>query len=209
MHLVYQEDRDLVVGGKMGKIYCLMGKSASGKDTIYKMLLSDDKLGLRKIVPYTTRPIRENEKDGVQYFFTDEAGLKKMQSEGKVIELRSYNTVHGIWHYFTADDHQIDIENGDYMVIGTPEAYIKLKEYFGKDVVCPIYIELDDGIRLERALKRERTQEQPKYEEMCRRFLADSKDFSEENLKKAEIFTRFSNDNLEKCVEQIKAFINC
>lgn len=197
-----------VAGGKMGKIYCLMGKSASGKDTIYKMLLSDKQLELKKIVPYTTRPIRENERDGVQYFFTDEDGLRRMQEEGKVIELRSYNTVHGIWHYFTADDHQIDLTSGDYMVIGTPEAYIKLKEYFGQDNVCPIYIELDDGIRLERALKRERVQEQPKYEEMCRRFLADAKDFSEENLTNAGVTNVFTNDDLDNCVVQIKNFIN-
>ena len=191
----------------MGRIYCLMGKSASGKDTIYKMLLSDEQLGLRKIVPYTTRPIREKERDGVQYFFTDERGLQKMQAEGKVIELRSYNTIHGIWHYFTADDHQINLENGDYMVIGTPEAYLKLKEYFGNDKICPIYIELDDGVRLERALARERMQEYPKYEEMCRRFLADSKDFSEENLKCAGISNSFYNDELESCVDKIKNFI--
>lgn len=191
----------------MGKIYCLMGKSASGKDTIYKMLLSEKQLGLKKIVPYTTRPIREKERDGVQYYFTDEEGLKRMQDEGKVIELRSYNTIHGVWHYFTADDHQIDLDGGDYIVIGTPEAYLKLREYFGNDNICPIYIELDDGIRLERALRRERTQENPKYEEMCRRFLADSKDFSDENLKNAGINTSFYNDDLESCVEKIKKFI--
>ena len=199
---------DSGLGGKMGKIFCLMGKSASGKDTIYKMLLSDKQYKFNKIVPYTTRPIRENERDGVQYFFTDEEGLRKMQEEGKVIELRSYNTIHGVWHYFTADDHQINLETGDYMVIGTPEAYIKLKEYFGEGNVCPIYIELDDGIRLERALNRERAQEQPKYEEMCRRFLADAKDFSADNLAKAGITKGFSNDDLDSCVEQIKKYIS-
>lgn len=207
MRHAYLED-SVRLGGKMGKIFCLMGKSASGKDTIYKMLLSDKQHSFKKIVPYTTRPIRENERDGVQYFFTNEEGLHKMQEEGKVIELRSYNTIHGVWHYFTADDHQINLESGDYMVIGTPEAYIKLKEYFGDNNVCPIYIELDDGIRLERALNRERAQEQPKYEEMCRRFLADARDFSEDNLAKAGISKRFANDNLDNCVEEIMKFIS-
>lgn len=191
----------------MGKIYCLMGKSASGKDTIYKMLISDKSLNLKKIVPYTTRPIREKERDGVQYYFTNEEGLNKLKAEGKVIEQRSYNTIHGVWHYFTADDHQIDLNAGDYMVIGTPEAYVKLRDYFGKANVIPIYIELDDGIRLERALKRERKQENPKYEEMCRRFLADSKDFSDENLLAAGIENRFYNEELEVCVQQLKEFI--
>lgn len=191
----------------MGKIYCLMGKSASGKDTVYRHLLSDEALGLKKIVPYTTRPIRANEKDGVQYYFTDAAGLDKLTKEGKVIESRAYNTVHGVWHYFTVNDHQINLASNDYMIIGTPEAFVKLKDYFGKDVVVPIYIELDDGVRLSRALDRERKQEEPKYEEMCRRFLADQEDFSEDNLKAAEITNRFSNENLEECVGKIKDFI--
>jgi len=190
----------------MGKIFCLMGKSASGKDTVYKQLITDTALNLKKIVLYTTRPIRENEKEGVQYYFTDEAGLKKLTDEGKVIECRSYNTIHGIWYYFTVNDHQIN-DNDNYMIIGTPESYIKLCEYFGRGTVVPIYIEQDDGLRLERALSRERAQSEPKYEEMCRRFLADAKDFSEENLSKAQITNRFSNEDLGSCVDEIKTFI--
>ena len=69
--------------------------------------------------------------------------------------------------------------------------------------MLPLYIEVDDGLRLERALKRERKQEAPKYEEMCRRFLADAKDFSEENLEKAGIVKRYQNVELEKCVNEI------
>ena len=48
----------------MGKIFCIMGKSATGKDTIYKRLLADGALKLNKIVTYTTRPIREGERAG-------------------------------------------------------------------------------------------------------------------------------------------------
>ena len=53
----------------------------------------------------------------------------------------------------------------------------KMQNYFGKENVIPIYIQVDDGVRLERALERERTQKEPKYAELCRRFLADEKDF--------------------------------
>lgn len=192
----------------MSKIFCLMGKSASGKDTVYKQLLTDNELNLKKIVPYTTRPIREKEKNGVQYFFTDEEGMKELEAAGKIIEKRAYNTVHGVWYYFTVDDHQIDLSNGNYIIIGTPENYIRLREYFGKDVIVPIYIELDDGVRLERALKRERKQDVPKYEEMCRRFLADAKDFSEDNLSEISRENRFSNENLDNCVNNIRDFIS-
>ena len=45
----------------MGKIYCMMGKSSTGKDTLYKMLLEDGALSLKKIIPYTTRPMRRGE----------------------------------------------------------------------------------------------------------------------------------------------------
>ena len=61
--------------------------------------------------------------------------------------------------------------------------------------------------RLERALARERTQEVPKYEEMCRRFLADQNDFSEENILKAGIWKRFQNHNLDECVKEIGNYI--
>lgn len=192
----------------MSKIFCLMGKSASGKDTVYKHLITEKELGLKKIVPYTTRPIREKEVNGVQYYFTDEAGMKALMDEGRVIESRSYNTVHGIWYYFTVDDHQIDLSNDNYIIIGTPESFGKLCEYFGSKVVVPIYIELDDGDRLQRALNRERKQETPKYEEMCRRFLADARDFSEENLTGISKDNRFANDDLDKCVSNIKDFIS-
>ncbi len=191
----------------MGRIFCLMGKSASGKDTIYKELLKIERLKLKKIVPYTTRPIRANEKDGVQYNFTDEQTLQRLQQENKVIECRSYDTVHGVWYYFTVDDNQVALDKYDYLIIGTPESYVSTREYYGKEVVVPIYIELDDGVRLERALNRERKQSNPKYEEMCRRFLADAKDFSEKNLSNAEIVNRFYNDDLDSCIGKIVQFI--
>ena len=85
----------------MGKIICLMGKSSSGKDTIYKNLMEDKSLGLRKLIPYTTRPMREGEQEGVEYHFTDESGLARLQEEDRVIEIRAYDTVYGVWKYFT------------------------------------------------------------------------------------------------------------
>ena len=185
----------------MGKIFYLMGKSASGKDTIYKKV-KEEMPELKTIVIYTTRPIREGEKDGREYYFVDDKRLKELQKSGKVIELREYNTVHGIWKYFTADDGQFDGDD-HYLAIGTLESYIQLRNYFGKERLIPIYVEVEDGLRLERALARERMQANPKYEEMCRRFLADAADFSVDNLKKAGITHKFLNINMEKCVEEI------
>ena len=180
-----------------------MGKSSSGKDTIFKELMKEGTMDLRTIVPYTTRPIRAGEENGVEYFFTDEAGFQALKAQGKVIEDRAYDTVYGIWRYFTVDDGQIDLSEQNYLMIGTLESYEKLKTYFGNEKVVPLYIEVEDGERLTRALAREKTQKEPKYAEMCRRFLADSKDFSEENLAHAGITERYENTDLEDILEKI------
>lgn len=185
----------------MGKIFYLMGKSASGKDTIYKKV-KEQLPELKTIVIYTTRPIREGEQDGVEYYFVDDEKLNKLQQAGKVIELREYNTVHGIWKYFTADDGQFDRD--DYLIaIGTLESYVQLKRYFGEEKLIPIYIEVEDGLRLERALSRERKQSEPKYEELCRRFLADSADFSVDKLNEAGITQKYFNVDIDKCIHEI------
>lgn len=185
-----------------------MGKSAAGKDRIYSLLADNKELKLKKLILYTTRPIRDGEKNGVQYFFTDDSKLKEFKEEGKLIESRAYHTVHGIWTYFTADDGQVNLREGNYLGIGTLESYQKLKAYYGEEYVIPIYVQVEDGERLQRALQREREQKKPKYEELCRRFLADQKDFSEKNIQEAGIKLRFTNDNLELCVKNIINYIN-
>ena len=158
----------------MGKIFCIMGKSSSGKDTLFRLLLEKQELSLNTIVPYTTIPMR---------------------------------AVHGTWKYFTVDDGQVDLAKQSYLIIGTLESYLKIREYYGKKQVIPIYIEVDDGERLARALERERFETVPKYEELCRRFLADAADFSEQKLKEAGIEKRFANVSLEEAEQEITEYI--
>ena len=189
----------------MNHIFYLMGKSASGKDTIYEALLSDASLKLSPLIPWTTRPVRAREKEGVEYHFTDAAGLKALREKGLVIEERTYQTEHGPWTYFTVDEGALE---GDLLGIGTLESYLKLRAYYGRDLVIPVYVEVDDGIRLARALKRENKPGNHRYEEMCRRFLADQKDFSEEHLHNAGITRRFSNDSdRSECIAKIASYI--
>ena len=192
----------------MGSIYCIMGKSSSGKDTIFKLLLAREDLQLNRIVSYTTRPIRSNEKPGEEYNYVSIEEKDKLVEAGKVIEIRKYDTIHGPWFYFTVDDGQIDLSKNDYLIIGTVESFVKIRDYYGKDAVLPIYIEVDDGVRLSRALERERGQEHPKYEEMCRRFLADQQDFSQENLDAAQVYNVFKNDDDSRITcDRIATFI--
>lgn len=187
----------------MGKIYYIMGKSSSGKDTIYKKLMERMSSKLKTVTGYTTRPMREGETEGVEYFFVSREKYEEMCRQEIVIESRDYETVYGVWTYFTADDGQIELEKSDYLLIGTLESYRKLKNYYGEENIVPLYIETDDGDRLLRALQRERKQEVPGYEEMCRRFLADQKDFCEEKLLECGIIKRYKNTDLEKCIREI------
>ena len=249
----------------MSKLFYIMGKSASGKDHFYKALLENKTLNLKPFVIYTTRPMREGEENGREYYFTDEAQLSALRAAGKIIEERVYQTIAGPWYYFTADNGLIrkseaisaadyvlitksepspdsdkaksefecnsaaliDSENTslpsaerrydsaspadseeNFLAIGTLESYLPLQKYYGSEVIIPIYIETEDGIRLERAMKREKKQASPKYAEMCRRFLADTADFSEENLAKAGISRRFLNNGaFEDCLAEIEAFM--
>ncbi len=191
----------------MGKIVCLMGKSSSGKDTIYKRLLTQKNVPLQTIVPYTTRPIRVGEQDGVEYHFTDEEGFQRLLAQGAVVEARAYDTCYGVWRYFTVADEGIDLSAHSYVLIGTPEAYIQLCRFYGEDKVLPVMIELDDGVRLQRALDREKAQDHPKYEELCRRYLADAQDFSEEKLACSKIDRTFYNDQLDSCINEITDYL--
>lgn len=189
----------------MGKIICIIGKSSSGKDTIYKIL--SDQLDVLKNVMYTTRPIRVGEIDGVNYHYVNDQIYNYMVNNNMVIESRSYNTEYGVWTYFTSST-SFDLENNDYIVVNTLEGYSKLKDYFGKDVMIPVYIEIDDGLRLTRALNREKLEEKPKYEEMCRRFIADQRDFSDDRILELGINKRFQNVDLDSCISEIVDYLS-
>ncbi len=192
----------------MGKIFYIMGKSASGKDTLFKRLMEDRSLKLKTIVTYTTRPKRSDEIEGVAYHFIDENRVEKLKSQGKIIELRAYSTVLGVWKYMTVDDGQIDLSEHNYLMIGTLESYKNVREYFGLNMLVPLYIYVDDGVRLQRALDRERMQKNPEYTELCRRFLADEEDFKPENLVLNSIRERYVNNSIEDCLEMLKTKIS-
>ena len=189
----------------MGKLFYIMGKSASGKDTIYQKLLESQEFHFRRLIIYTTRPIRDGEKDGQEYYFVNEESFQSLKAAGKIIEDRGYESVYGLWRYFTVDN--MDLENYNYLGIGTLESYEQLRKYYGENKVCPIYIEVEDGDRLKRAIAREETQEIPKSDELCRRFLADSQDFSEANIRAAGISRRFQNMDFITCMSDIEKHV--
>ena len=192
------------------KIIYIMGKSSSGKDTIYNVL--NKKLDVSTYVMYTTRPIRDGEVDGVTYNFISQDEMQDYIDGNKgdgVIEYRTYKTVYGPWTYATIGDGQFDVKK-DMLMLGTLESYEKVKGYFANRQnveLMPIYVEVPDNIRLKRAIEREEKEINPKYVELCRRFIVDSKDFLEENLQKVGIGKRFQNLDLNKCVNEIICYI--
>lgn len=184
-------------------IYYLFGKSASGKDTIYKrlQLLHPE---WREVTPYTTRPIRKGETEGIEYHFVTDAQMDQYEKDGRIIEERVYQTVYGPWRYATVDDGQICLDGRcDYLMIGVLRSYVSTRDYFGAENVFPIYIEVPDDIRLRRARAREMKEKTPRLQEMMRRFEADNADFSEDKLAAAGIGRRYRNLDLGKCIDEI------
>lgn len=158
----------------MGAIVCLLGKSGTGKDTLLHLALRD--LPLRPLVPYTTRPRRAGEREGDQYHFVTPEEMEQMAAAGQMIERRSYQTVHGLWHYFTASA-RLD-PAAVYVLITTPSALPALAGGFGRERITAVLLEAGDRVRLQRCLDREAAQEHPNFSEVCRRYLADEADFS-------------------------------
>ena len=102
----------------MGKIYYILGKSSSGKDTIIRRLTDDTFLNLKQVTMITTRPKRDHEVEGREYHFISIDKLNEYRDLKKVIELRTYDTCYGEWSYGLLDDGQIDIEKNDYIIPG-------------------------------------------------------------------------------------------
>jgi len=200
----------------MANIIYIMGKSSTGKDTIYNLLKG--KIDVNTYILYTTRPKREGEENAKDYYFITEEQFKKLKEQGKVIEYRSYNVVNSegkpdIWTYATIDDNQWKAK-GDFLTIGTLESYnsilLFLKTHPERNLnILPVYILIDEEERKTRAIKREGKEKKPNLKEIARRFAADNIDFSDENLRKAGITKEetFENYNLEECIGKILNYI--
>jgi guanylate kinase len=182
----------------MKNIFCLIGKSGTGKDTVLKYILKET--DLHPIRTYTTRPQRTNETQGEEYMFVNKPFLDSLKSS--VIECREYNTEKGLWYYATINDGQFDM--GDSILIASPQQYQALKTFFENSDkrIIPLYIYIDDGTRMQRLISREMLEREPNYSEICRRYESDKKDFEIMNNER-----RFLNYALRDCVEELKKYI--
>lgn len=148
----------------------ILGKTCSGKDTIVNKLCNE--YGYKKIITYTTRPMRDGEINGKTYhFITKEEFLEKINNKF-FLEYKKYNTTQGEWYYGCSFE---DINNADEksVIILTPMGYLDLL-YF-----CPainhksIYLKVDEDIIKQRLIERGDNKEEAE-----RRLINDNKDFS-------------------------------
>lgn len=158
------------------QITILVGQSASGKDAILRKLVSD--YGYLPIISVTSRPIRVNEKDGVDYLFESKETFLKLIKNNRLIEYRTYNTlvngVRDVWYYGLIKNVLDD--NNKYVVILDIQGTKEFISYYGKDKCEVIYVDCPSEIRKERAMKR------GSYDEIewKRRNKCDEIDFSED-----------------------------
>ena len=78
----------------MGRLFVFMGKSASGKDTLYGELLARYP-EIHAVIPYTTRPIREGETDGGAYYFVSEDKMRRPSMDRGIISRRKMDRLTG------------------------------------------------------------------------------------------------------------------
>ena len=188
----------------MGKLVLFMGPSSSGKNVIKSRLIKENTIALKEMIMSTTRPKRTGEVEGREYYFKTEKEMLELEEQGKVIEKRKYDTIYGPWYYFTTSS-TIDLENYNYIGDNTFERLDQFVKFYGLENIISLLIKVDDGIRLQRALDREKNEVNPKYQELCRRFLADSIDFSEENINKRPITSIiYNNSSLDNTMEEVE-----
>lgn len=183
----------------MGKIICIIGKSGTGKTTLfekYKELFNKSRFGsyhtLIPITEYTTRQRRLGESISAYNFSTLEE-MQEMLNNNEIIEVREYNTVNGKWYYFNSSKN-IDLEHNNYLCVITYEALLSFKEKFGDDNVVCIYLEAEDEYeRFNNLLLRE-SKLKSNYKELARRCLSDEDDFAEcDDLNNKHINYRLKN----------------
>ena len=158
------------------KIIILVGKSACGKNTIEEKLVKNH---YKRIITNTTRPPRDNEKDGVDYNFISETDFFDLINNNQMLEYRKYNTVYGAWYYGSSINN-IDLTKNDYVIILTLDGVEAFVNHFGAENCIVFYIDCPKNIREKRAKSRPNFNQS----EWNRRLAADKADFPLERVHK-------------------------
>lgn len=124
-------------------LVCIMGESASGKDSLISELCKRN--NLNQLISYTTRPIRDNE--GQTHIFVDEDVYRQMRQDG---EIAAYTLINN-HHYWSTVEQLYD---SDFYAID-PIGVKSLKTLNLPNLrIVTIYINVPEDVRKERAKKR-------------------------------------------------------
>ena len=176
----------------------ICGKTCSGKDTIVKRLVSNH--NFNRIITYTSRPIRNGEKQDVDYHFISEEYFKHCIENGHFAEWKSYETVEGTWYYGTSIK-DLEEADDDTVVILTPDGYRDVVNKLNKKPKC-IYIYANNETIKKRLIRRGDDER-----EAYRRLEHDNEDFKEFEYEADKIFYNNDETDINKVVERILNFV--
>lgn len=132
------------------KILVLVGESASGKSTIEKMI-TERNPDIKKIVSYTTRPIRNGEINDADYHFVSESMFGNMKENDAFIESAEYRG----WKYGSAKYDYLD--GFDHVVVLTPHGCRQLKKWAQSHTtldIISVYFDVDRRSRMIKIIER-------------------------------------------------------
>ena len=191
---------------KTKKLICLIGKSSTGKDTIFQEILRTNKK-IKSAISHCTRPMRSNEKQGKEYNFVTDNIFNEMLVNESFIETRKYKTQNGAWQYGLTKQ-AINTED-TYICIVDYEGFCNLITALGKEKTQGVYIVADIKERFKRAISREELVRDEQYLEIFRRFTKDEEDFPlEEITKECVVLKNNDEKDFKFCVNYINDLIN-
>ena len=148
-------------------IVVLVGKTASGKTTVANELC---KHGYKRIITYTTRPMRKNEVQDVDYHFISDEQFNKMVENNEFTEYKRYNTAYAVWSYGSIITLEQEYSDDCYVIILTPQGLRDLSKTVSRYIA--FYLNIDFETQLERLKKRG-----DKEQQIIKRLQNDAKDF--------------------------------
>ena len=164
-------------------IIVLVGKTASGKTTVANELCKNH--GYKRIITYTTRPMRDNEVQDVDYHFISDEQFNKMIENNEFTEYKRYNTAHGVWSYGSVITFEQELSDDCYVIILTPQGLRDLSKKMSRYIA--FYLNVNLKSQLERLKKRGDEEQQ-----IIKRLINDAKDF--ENVLDIVDYNFYTND---------------
>ena len=164
-------------------IIVLVGKTASGKTTVANELCKNH--GYKRIITYTTRPMRENEVQDVDYHFISDEQFNEMVEYNEFTEYKRYNTAHGVWSYGSVITFEQELSDDCYVIILTPQGLRDLSKKMSRYIA--FYLNVNLKSQLERLKKRGDEEQQ-----IIKRLINDAKDF--ENVLDIVDYNFYTND---------------